>query len=394
VYGSFQDIDDRVKAVENIRLSNERFKRVAEATNDAIWDIDLLTNTLYLGEGFRTLYGEDFEKELYGMESWFNHIHPEDRQANEKLVKEALADKDKTFIKSDYRYIRSNGNVAYVHARAAVIRDAEGNAIRLVGAFADQTRYKEYEVSLKSLNTELKKINRELVLSNVELERFAYVASHDLQEPLRMVTSFLSQLEKKYGEILDEKGKQYIHFAVDGARRMRQIILDLLELSRVGRIQNNFEEVDLNHVLNETILLYQHRLTETNANIESCHLPTIITVKGRVHQLFQNLIGNALKYQKKEIAALIVVSVEENETHWQFSIKDNGIGINQEHFDRIFAMFQRLHNRDEYSGTGIGLAIVKKIVETLGGEIWVESEQGKGSNFFFTIKKHHLTKAN
>lgn len=392
VYGSFQDIDDRVKAVENIRLSNERFKRVAEATNDAIWDIDLLTNTLFLGEGFRTLYGEDFEKELYGMESWFGHIHPDDRPANEKLLKGALADKKQTFIKSDYRYIRSNGDVAYVHARAAVIRDAEGKAIRMVGAFADQTRYKEYEASLKDLNSELEKINRELVNSNVELERFAYVASHDLQEPLRMVTSFLSQLEKKYGEILDQNGKQYIYFAVDGARRMRQIILDLLELSRVGRVQHNFEEVDLNQVLNDTVLLYQHQLTETNAKIEFCHLPTIITIKGRVRQLFQNLIGNALKYQKTDEAALIVVSAKENETHWQFSIKDNGIGMRQEHFGKIFLMFQRLHNKDEYSGTGIGLAIVKKIIENLGGEIWVESEEGKGSNFFFTIKKYHLTK--
>lgn len=384
----FKDINERIEAIEKIRLSNERFERVTAATNDAIWDIDLVTNILYLGDGFRTLYGKDFHKELYGIDSWLNHIHIEDRPQIERILIESLENKNLSLIEGDYRYIRSSGNIAYINARASIIRDENGKAIRLVGAFSDKTRYKEYEASLKKLNADLEKINRELIVSNVELERFAYVASHDLQEPLRMITSFLSQIEKKYGELLDEKGKQYIHFAVDGAQRMRQIILDLLEFSRAGRKQNNFEEVDLNEMLQSIISLYRQQQIETNAKIDFGKLPTIITAKSLLSQVFQNLIGNALKYYKKEEAPLIIISSEENETHWQFSIKDNGIGIAKEYFEKIFVIFQRLHHKGEYSGTGIGLAIVKKIVENLGGEIWLQSEENKGSAFFFTIKKY------
>jgi len=202
---------------------------------------------------------------------------------------------------------------------------------------------------------------------------------------LRMVTSFLTQLENKYGGIIDDKGKKYIYFAVDGAKRMRQIILDLLEFSRVGRTEDNIEEVNLNKLINDVLILFRKQIEETNAVITVAHLPTLQTYKSPMRQIFQNLIGNSLKYQQQGVIPVIEVSCEEKEQHWEFSVKDNGIGIDAEYFDKIFIIFQRLHNKDQYSGTGMGLAVTKKIVESMGGNIWVASEEGKGSTFHFTI---------
>lgn len=239
----------------------------------------------------------------------------------------------------------------------------------------------------RRLSLELNKRVDELAISNSELEQFAYIASHDLQEPLRMVTSFLGQLDKKYSEKLDEKGKQYMNFAVDGAVRMRKIILDLLEYSRVGKISIKYETIALQEVIDDIIKLNKITIDDCNASITVAKLPVIVAMKTLMQQLFQNLILNALKYHTSGTPPVIGIRCSENEEFWEFSVADNGIGINERFFERIFVIFQRLHNRDEYSGTGIGLAICKKIVEAHGGRIWVESEEGKGSIFYFTIKK-------
>lgn len=254
--------------------------------------------------------------------------------------------------------------------------------------FKDITDRKLYEIRLTELNQSLQKQTRELAISNAELEQFAYVASHDLQEPLRMVTSFLTQIEKKYAAIIDDKGKQYIHFAVDGAKRMRQIILDLLEYSRVGRAEESVESIDLNIVVNDIIALYKKRIEDKKAVIICEKLPVIRASVVPIRQVFQNLISNALKYHKAGNAPLINISFMDDGKYWHFAVKDNGIGIDPEYFDKIFIIFQRLHNKDEYSGTGMGLAVTKKIIDNLGGKIWVESEEGKGSTFYFTILKN------
>ncbi len=263
----FKDITERREANEKMRVANERFERVSEATHDAIWDIDLRTNILYLGDGFSKLWGPDYEKELHGIESWFNHVHPDDRQMVQDLLYGAIQNKKIRFVDGQYRYLRSDNTYIHIKANVSVIRDEEGNAIRLVGAFQDMTPQKEYEKSLKNLNANLEKVNKELAVSNAELEQFAYIASHDLQEPLRMVTGFLTQIERKYNDVIDEKGKQYIHFAVDGAKRMRKIILDLLEFSRAGRREEKLQEVDLNELVAEIVSLHNKKIHETNASI-------------------------------------------------------------------------------------------------------------------------------
>jgi PAS domain S-box-containing protein len=253
--------------------------------------------------------------------------------------------------------------------------------------FKDITERKTTQAHLIELNKNLQKHAKELSVSNAELEQFAYVASHDLQEPLRMITGFLTQLEKKYGDIVDDKGKQYIHFAVDGAKRMRQIILDLLEFSRVGKSEDKLEEIDFGELIDEITALYHKQIEEQQATINIAPLPTLQGYKVQIRQVFQNLISNALKYQHAGTAPLVSISCKEFKNHWQFIVKDNGIGINPEYFDKIFIIFQRLHNKDEYSGTGMGLAVTRKIIENMGGKIWVESEEGKGCSFYFTVLK-------
>jgi light-regulated signal transduction histidine kinase (bacteriophytochrome) len=253
--------------------------------------------------------------------------------------------------------------------------------------FKDITERKISQMQLNELHLNLEKTAHDLSVSNHELEQFAYIASHDLQEPLRMISSFLTQLEKKYSDLLDQKGKQYIYFAVDGAKRMRQIILDLLEFSRVGRFNGESEKVDVNEVIQEIVLLYKKQIEETGTEIHFQNLPVVQYYRSPLRQVIQNLVSNAMKYQQPGKNPVINISSKEFDEHWQFSIQDNGIGIASDYFQRIFVIFQRLHNKDEYSGNGIGLAIVKKIIEAMGGEIWIESKEGEGSTFFFTIKK-------
>ena len=253
--------------------------------------------------------------------------------------------------------------------------------------FKDVSERKISDMKLNKLNADLSEKARELASTNAELEQFAFVASHDLQEPLRMVTSFLTLLEKKYAHELGDTGRKYIGYAVDGAKRMRQVILDLLEFSRVGVAVEKLETVDLNLLLQEVLSMFNKEILEKNAYILVDKLPVINTNATPLLQVFQNLVGNALKYVRNGIRPEIHISAIAFDDHWQFRIQDNGIGIAEEYFDRIFIIFQRLHNKDTFSGTGIGLAITKKIVDSFGGKIWLTSKEGEGTCFYFTLLK-------
>lgn len=227
--------------------------------------------------------------------------------------------------------------------------------------------------------------NVDLEKSNKELEHFAYVASHDLQEPLRMIASYTQLLSEKYSDKLDDNAKEYIGFAVDGAKRMQELINALLEYSKIGRQEKSFEKISSKEVINTVLESMKLVINETNAKVTFSGLPEVMGNKAQLSQLFQNLIGNAIKYRKKEEAPQINISCKKKDGEYLFDIKDNGIGFEQEFSDRIFVIFQRLHTKTEYSGTGIGLAICKKIVEQHTGKIWADSELGKGSTFHFTL---------
>lgn len=232
----------------------------------------------------------------------------------------------------------------------------------------------------------------ELIRSNEELERFAYIASHDLQEPLRMVSNFTCLLKDEYEERLDEQGLQYMKFIVDASARMQNLVNDLLEYSRVEAQESGFSDVDCAQQTKATIETLQEIIEETNATINVEALPTIYANPVRFSRLMQNLVGNAIKYRKKNQNPHIHIKAEDKTTYWLFSVSDNGIGIKEEYLDQIFVIFKRLHGKQEYQGTGIGLAICKKIAESFGGRIWATSEPSKGSIFYFTVPKKEIAK--
>jgi light-regulated signal transduction histidine kinase (bacteriophytochrome) len=241
----------------------------------------------------------------------------------------------------------------------------------------DITERKQMEVKLKQSMVKLER-------SNAELEQFSCVISHDLQEPLRMVKSYLQLLTRRYKGKLDDDADEFINYAVSGADRMSKLINGLLAYSRVGTKRKDFEPVDCDAIVDRTLFDLRVAIEENSAVVTHTPLPTVMADELQMGQLFQNLIGNAIKFHGEE-PPRIHISAEHKENEWVFSVCDNGIGIDPQYAKRIFEIFQRLHRRREYSGTGIGLAICKKLVERHGGRIWVESELGKGSTFYFTI---------
>ena len=272
--------------------------------------------------------------------------------------------------------LRGDGTRLPIEYACAPIRDGSG-VVGAVLSFRDVTERRAAE-------REIEERARELARSNADLEQFAYVASHDLQEPLRAVVSYLQLLERRYGGQLDERAERYIGHAVDGGRRMQTLITDLLTFSRVGRRDMAMEPVDLERLLDRAEASLRVAIEESNATVTHDPLPTVDGDTTQLTQLFQNLLGNAIKF-RGEASPTVHVSAERQDGAWLISVRDNGIGIAPEYRERVFVLFQRLHGRDEYGGTGIGLAVCKKIVERRGGTLWVEDTPGGGSTFRFTI---------
>ncbi|MGB9201981.1 sensor histidine kinase [Methanobacterium sp.] len=290
-----------------------------------------------------------------------------------------------------------NGNVTPVLYNASVYKDEFGEVLGVFAAARDITETRKAENILKdyqnTLEEKVKIRTEELAKSNADLTHFAYIASHDLREPLRMITSFLQLLERRYADKLDHDANEFINFAVEGAKRLDNMINDLLEYSKITNKEKEFVPLKLENVLEEALMNLVVQIEESDAVITYDPLPTVNGDEKLLVMLFQNIIANAIKYRRNETPKIHISSIKEND-HYVISINDNGIGIDQKYLTRIFTIFQRLHRNDEYDGTGIGLAIVENIVHQHGGEIWVESELGKGSTFYFTIsnKKNEYTK--
>ena len=272
--------------------------------------------------------------------------------------------------------LRRNGQEYTVLMSAQPIT-VQGEKLLLTSAI-DITERKRAEQALR-------KTAEELGRSNKELEQFAYIASHDLQEPLRMVHGFMERLVARYGSALDDKAKEYIGFAVEGAQRMSQLVRDLLEYSRVQQRTRELTTVDTRAVFEKVLRLCTAGIHEVKASVTCQNLPVVRADELQLTQLLQNLIGNAIKFSLPGRKPQIQVGARREGKDWLFWVQDNGIGIPADQFERIFLIFQRLHTRDQYPGTGMGLAICKKIVERQDGRIWVESEVGKGSKFLFTL---------
>ena len=312
--------------------------------------------------------------------SYYDMIHPDDLKATEVLVEELAGGVQSNYFENRFR--TKDGDYRWF-AWTSTSLESEG-LIFSVGK--DVTEKKKAEQEYIRMNERLESRAKELAASNAELERFAYVASHDLQEPLRMVSSFLQLLQKKYKDQLDDTAHQYIHFAVDGAERMKKLILDLLAYSRVGTNSEEHTFVDMNQVFSEVKNYFTNTIQELNADLHAQQLPIVKGNATQMKQVVQNLVGNALKYHG-EAAPKILIYSKELPGEWIFCVEDNGIGVDPRFAEKIFIIFQRLHNSSEYEGTGIGLAIARKIVEKHGGKIWVEPNTPSGSKFYFSIRK-------
>lgn len=372
------DVTDK----ERLQLLYDRASQMARIGS---WEINYVTGSSYYSPIVREIHEmpDDYEISIdKGVEFYHDH---EARDQIIQAVRSARLDGVPWDLvlpiitaKGNHRWIRTIGEAEF----------HDGKAVRLYGSFQDVTNVKTTELELKELYENLRIYARQLELSNADLERFAYVASHDLQEPLRMISSFMTLLEKKYQDKLDDKARQYIHFAVDGAKRMRQIILDLLEFSRFGGKEGEPEVIDLNELIVEFNLLRRRLLHDKSATIHCDTLPVIRAHRAPVTMVFHNLIDNALKYARVGVNPEIWVSYKDFDDRWQFSVKDNGIGIEPEYFEKIFVIFQRLQRHESLPGSGMGLAIAKRVVESYNGEVWLESTPNEGSTFYFTIPKH------
>lgn len=376
--GSITDITNE----RNLQSLLENASRLAKM---GTWDINLVNSTTYYSKITREIHefedsfeptvenGVNFYKEGYSREAIVNAM-------SDAIMKGLSWDIELeiTTAKGNNRWVRVMGEPEFI----------EGNCVRLYGNFQDINDRKLAELKLQELNETLENRAQQLAVSNDELQQFAYVSSHDLQEPLRMVTSFLTLLEKKYGDQLDEKATQYIHYAVDGAQRMRHVILDLLEYSRVGSNEEALKKINLKILVEEILILHRKQIQEIEASFVIDPLPTINSFETPIRQVFQNLISNSLKYHSTENKPLITISSTDSDTHYEFSVADNGIGIDEQFKDKIFQIFQRLHTKDKYSGTGVGLAICKKVMDNIGGDIWLDTEYKDGAKFCFKIPKN------
>ena len=277
----------------------------------------------------------------------------------------------------DTSVVTKDGRHVAVSLSGSVMRDEDGEIQGMVCVAQDITERKRTQEILE-------RQTQELARSNSELEQFAWVASHDLQEPLRMVASYTQLLSKRYKGQLDADADEFIAFAVDGATRMRRLINALLELSRVGTRGKDFEATDCEAIYDRTLVNLQGLVEESGAVVTHDRLPTVIGDGTQLGQLFQNLIANAIKFRGDE-QLTVHVGAEQRNGHWEFCVRDNGIGIDPEYAERIFVVFQRLHGKGDRPGTGIGLSICKKIVELHGGRIWVKSQPDEGAAFYFTL---------
>ncbi|MDD1676623.1 MAG: PAS domain S-box protein, partial [Methanomicrobiales archaeon] len=366
------NLDELVKSEQAFRASESRYRNIVETSQEGIAIGAVKGGFTFVNQRFADMLGYTRE-EMYGKKAL---DFMEEDQAAKVKSSIALLQKGKP-LQEEYRFRRKDGSAVWTLASSSPLYDVDGKHIGNLVMHTDITDRKQVEEELQKTVDELKR-------SNQDLEQFAYIASHDLQEPLRNVTLFSQLFIRKYGDNLTSEGREYLDFVIEGSTRMSTLIHDLLDYSRVVTRGEPFIAVDMNDVVVDACTNLQTLIQESGASITYDHLPITNADPLQIRQVFQNLIDNALKYRGTGVPEVHISSVQK-EDEWIFCVKDNGIGIAPEYHERIFQLFKRLHTRQKYSGTGIGLSLVKKIVDRHGGRVWVESEEGKGATFCFTL---------
>lgn len=363
--------------------------------------LDESSPELYVSPQIEELLGFSQQEWLSDPVLWYRQLHPEDRQRWNLQFAPTCASGDA--FREVYRFIAKDGRVVWVHGAANLVRGRDGQPLFLQGVAFDITEQKQHAEQLLQAKEELRRINAELEQrvaertreleqsltaleeKSAELEQFAYVSSHDLRQPLRSLVNYPQKLVKEYGDQLDEKANDWLAKTIKGAERMRRLIDDLLQYSRVIRRDRVFEPVDCNEIFETVCANLQVDIEQHKAVVTSTTLPTVIGYQTQLLVLFQNLISNAIKFRATGRAPRVEVGARHENDHWLFSVKDNGIGIEGKYLQRIFELGERLHPESKYPGTGFGLAICTKIVRSHGGTIWASSESDRGSCFFFTL---------
>lgn len=364
-------LEQTEKELARVNHFLEEAQRIAHLGS---WELESADNRLNWSDEIFRIFELDPARFESSYEAFLSAIHPDDRGLVDQAYRRSVESGD--LYEIVHRLRMKDGRIKYVQERGQTAYE-DGRPLRSMGTVQDITTRHLAELALKKISARLK-------ASNQDLQQFAYVISHDLQEPLRMVSSYLQLLERRYRGEMDQDADEFIHFAVDGAQRMSAMIDGLLQYSRVESQAQPFVETDLETALEGALANLQLAIEESGAEVIHGPLPKVDGDAGQMQRLFQNLIGNAVKFRGKQSPQVRVEAVRQ-ENVWVISVADNGIGISPEQVERIFVIFQRLHTRDDYPGMGIGLAVCKKIVESHGGRIWVESKEGEGSLFFFTL---------
>jgi PAS domain S-box-containing protein len=381
ILGLARDITAIKAAQQALLESEQRYEVAVEGSAVGLWDYNIITGELFWSDRFKQLVGvkdSEFSGEL---EDFVSRLHPDDKLL---ILNQFSAHLDEgSPYDVEYRFKKSDSTYFWAHARGQALWNDQGEAIRVAGSVSDISEKKRAELEREDLVAKLAE-------SNEWLEQFAFACSHDLQEPLRIIRIFSEKLSSHLLDSLseDELGQRYLHHMTDGAAKAQSLISGILAYSRVDRDTESLQEVDLDDLLGDikkSFDLGSEEGSSLRLSIDS--LPVVSVNKTQLHQLFQNLINNGLKYQAKGAEPQVHISVIELEGFWQVSVKDNGIGIEPRYQKQIFDVFKRLHSRSEYAGAGIGLSICRKVVERHGGKIWVESEFGKGAVFHFTLPK-------
>jgi PAS domain S-box-containing protein len=373
----YTDITCRKQAEDDLKQNQIKLKVALDSGNIGIWEWNLETGEAIWDEKMELMFG--IKPGTFGKtyQAFADLVNEEDLLHIQKAIHSAV--EHNIPYETVLRTKLKEGKQRYITSKALLSKDNNGKAVSFTGVCFDITELREGTEKLVA------KLNEELLRSNKELESFAYVASHDLQEPLRMVTSFTQLLAHHYKDKLDDRAMEYISFAVDGSKRMYDLLNGLLSYSRINSKGKEFDKIDLTEALDNATKNLRLIITEKKVIIKSETLPVVNGDASQLNQLFQNLISNSIKFSMR--TPRISISSKSNHDHYIISVKDNGTGIESQYFEKIFQIFQRLHTRDQYEGTGIGLSICRRIVERHGGKIWVESEPGSGSTFFFTIPK-------